>query len=420
MRLTTTAITGLILIHAAAVAAPTDNFKFSLGLSYEHTDNIHQVPQNEVSENIVHTLFSASYLKESPTLTANLDLDVDYTDYLDNAFPDQAVVSSLLNLSGTLSKGRLFWDAYNRYNRVRINYTSADIPTNRENTNYFRSGPRLVFFKNTKQSWDAFLNYVNFYTEKTDSDYNGYIASTSYLRNITRTFSVSMNATHNERSYSFAPINDTFKKTDLVLGMIERTRLSQTSLQAGKTHVEVANLNDSDQSIFRFQYNYNGKTDFLLSYSRELADFSTQYTSASATVVSDVLPAVSNSLFVMKEGIFSVTKNFGKSSLNYNYLYLSSDYLDNTLDSVRKSSQLNYILKLTSATDLKMSGIYTEYDFSGIDRIDIDRRYIATLTRKFLDVYDIEFAVQYRTRGSTEPNFIFQERRAGLTSHYYF
>jgi len=415
-----TAIAGLLFISIAAIAAPTDSLKFSVGLFYENSDNIHHVPQNEVSENIVHTLFSASYIKSAATFAADFNINIDHTNYLQNAFPDQIVASSILNLSATLSKRRMYWNFYNKYDRVRRDYTSADIPTNQENTNYFSTGPKFIFFKNAKQSWDADLNYVHFYTEKSDSDYNGYVFNTAYLRNITRTFAFSLNADHSDRRYTYAPASDNYQKTDLVVGLTKLTRLSSSTIQVGKTHINTNSTDNHDDSIFRVYYRYGGNTNINMSYRREIGDFSAQYAGATIANSGGILPAISNKLFLLKEGQFSAIKKFDRSSLSYSYIYFSSDYSDVTLDSVRKTNQINYIYDLTSTVSMRAVGVYTEYDFVGVGRYDITRRYIINFTKKFMDTYDIGFNVQYTNSGSTDSNFTYKERRVGLLGHYHF
>jgi len=415
-----TAITGLLLISVTAFSAPSDSLKLSIGLFYENSDNVHHVPRNEISENIVHTLFSASYIKEAATYSANFNLNVDYANYLKDAFPDQTVASSLFNMTAILLKRRLFWDFYNKYDKVQTDYTLADIPTNLENTNFFRMGPRFVFFKNTKQSWDADLNYINFYTEKSNSDYNGYKFNTTYLRNITHTFALSLNASHADRRYTYAPASDNYQKTDLIVGLSKQTKLSSSSIQLGKTHINTSSANIYDDSIFRVYYKYLGNVNINISYRREIDDFSAQYANATSDTSSGILPSVSNSLFLLREGQFSAIKQFDRSSLGYSYIYFSSDYEDVTLNSVRKTNQINYIYKLTSSVSMNTSGIYAEYDFLGIGRSDIVRIYAIDFSKKFLGAYDIGFNVQYTNRGSTDSDFTYKERRVGLIGNYHF
>lgn len=415
-------ILGLLLVDVVAYAAiePTDKLTFSAGLAYEHSDNIYYSPVNKKSENILHTLFETNYQKRTARLDADFTLNADHLNYQKHTFTNRTIVSSNLSLAATLEKERFFWDMNNRLARVQINQAIANIPTNQENTNYFMTGPRLVFFKNNKESLNAGIRYEKFYTETSSSDYTGYIFDAAYHRNITHTAAMELYIKYNNKKFDDKLLNADYKRTDVTLDLSKRTKLSTFGITVGRTLLNYQHRPSYQDDIFRFRYQYllGTLSSFNATYSRELSDFSSVF--ASAAPGGATYTNVTGSIFLRKLGQLSIVRNFASSSLAYTYTYSSNDYSDNLLNIITRESMVSLNKKINSSLNLKLSARYRDTSYVAGNRVDLAKLYSLDLVRTFLTSYDLALSMHYLNNESTDSNFGYDERRIILSGHYYF
>lgn len=408
------------LVSISVYAAPNYKFTLSAGLSLQNTDNILLTPDNTISDNIVHTLVHADYLKKSPVLDTHLILNADNQNYQTHNTFDQTTISSVFTATSTISKRRIFWDLLNRFDRVQINQTLANLPNNQENTNYFTTGPRLALFTNNKHSLNIGAQYERFYTETSDLDYHGGLFALSYNRNITRLFSIGLTGKYGTRTYTEQTQNSDYNRTDVIVNFTKKQKVSEIKLELGETTVNPVVGDSSKNSIFGFQYYYNHKDieKLDISFRRELTDFSTAF--STSTIGEPTYASASRVNFLLKQGQLNFTRNFGLSSVRYSYLYQGNDYNDNVLDLLTKSNTLALQHRLTPTLSFNIDGTYREQNFSGIDRRDIARVYSMSLRKTYFNSYDVTFNVQYTNNSSTDSSYVYTERRVSLGGNYYF
>jgi len=413
-------IIGLLLASLSVYADQADRLTLSAGLSFENSNNINLTPIDRISENIAHVLFASNYLKKTAVLNLKFNLYADRQEYLNHTFANQTVVTSYLSLSAALKKQRLYWEAENKHDRVQISQAEANIPTNQENTNYFTTGPRFVLFKNNKSSLDVDIKYEKFYAEISNSDFSGYLANTSYLRNITRTSAITLDVNYTDRKFDDQILNTDYKRTDATLGLMKKLKLSILEIGAGQTQLKMQNQATRKESIYRakYQYQLGKKTSLTASYNHQLNDFSTVF--ARAVPGSPFYTDVNSEIFLLNSGKFSIVRNFSHSSLHYDYVYVSNDYQDDALDTVVRASTLTLTNKLSVDFSTSLSGTYRNTDYANGTRNDQARVINFGVTQKFLNAYDWALGIQYTNNGSTDSKSIYDERLISLIGHYYF
>ena len=410
----------LIFIYVSVFAAQTNAFIFSIGLLYENSDNIRLTPTNTVSDNILHELLAIDYNNESATYLAHLNMSVDHQDYQNNSYPEQTTVSSFLELNATLNKNKAYWDTNNRHDKVQTNNSLPNTPNNLENANYFSTGPRIVFFKNKKDSLNASLKYQNFYAQTTENDYSGYIANLLYNRNITRTFSTGLEINYNDKMFDNTTVNTDYSKTDVTINFKKQMKLYKLEVDLGESYINGKESQDYQNSIFRAKYNYQlGEQTILnLSYKRELQDFSGLF--ATPTPQDGNLSNVGSNIFILEEGVASLVKNIGFSSIILNYTYFSNEYSDPTSNTITNTTSLTLTNNLSTSTSLYFNSLYSGIEYTGLNRNDTNRVYSVGLKRIFSNTYDLTLTAIYTNHGSTNSNFIYNETRISAGGHYYF
>lgn len=410
----------ILLFSMRAYAAPTNKWNFSVGLLYENSSNIDYAPINPQSDNVLHTLFATAYQKDSPSIKTKFSLSADYMNYQNNTFKNQAKITSDLSFNSILEKQHLFWNIDNRLDRVQINQTLANIPTNQENTNYFTTGPTIVFFSNNKSTLSSDIKYENFYTEKSTSDYFGYIYSLGYLRNITRTLAMGLNAKYNKRKFTNSADNTDYSRTDVTLDVSKRLRNSSLQVNLGKTQLNVEGYQATQQSVYatKFEHELGTKTSLMVIYSKELIDYSSLF--AEATNNNPVYANINSAVFLRKNGRISISRKLSNTSLRYDYAYSNDDYSDNKLDAVTRVSSISISNEFSYDLAVTASGFYKDSRYASSGRTDLSRIYNIGITKKFQNKYDLSFYIQYTNNTSTDKNLTFDERRVGLGGNYYF
>lgn len=397
-------------------AAPTDKLSMSIGASIESSNNIYLTPDNTVSDNIFHALMTVDYQKESSVITTRFNLSADNQHYQNNSFPNETVFSSLLDMNGVLIKSHLNWIVRNIYEQVQTNADALNIPTNRENTNYFLTGPNFVFFQNDKDSLNALIEYSRLYTEESDADSSGYIVNAVYHRNITRTFAIGLAANYNSVNFDNEDINTNYNKTDLTVDFTKTMKLSEIRLVLGETSVKKVNAERELYDIFRmnFKSQLGKSTNAGLGFRRELGDFAGTLGSVGGAA------NVSGDTFVLEEGTVFVDKQVGFSRLNLGFIYTGYDYSNDVSD--YDTSAINFIFThgITTTVNLNFDLNYVDYEYTGVNRSDIEKIYIVGLRKTFRDAYDLALSVKHTNRGSTDPTFNYDETRITLGGNYYF
>jgi len=141
----------LALLFAAPLAAqeaPTAenperrSITFSAGAGA--TDNIKRVESGEQSETILSAGLKVDVNQSTRRLDTELLGDLNYLSYLDNTYDNELVGRLDGDLRVALAPGRLFWDFHDNYGQSQVDPLAPVTPENREDVNYFSTGPDVA------------------------------------------------------------------------------------------------------------------------------------------------------------------------------------------------------------------------------------------------------------------------------------
>jgi len=400
---------------------PTSKLLFSIGASVENSDNIYLRPTNKVSDKITHLSFYTDYKKKTPNLYTDFNLLIDDQNYQNNTFSDQTTYTGIATLDVTMSKDKAVWETDDRVANLLINTTLANTPDNYQNVNYFLTGPKFIFFKNDKDSLTANIKYQNFYTQKDNTDLYGSLAGIKYLRNLTRTFAAGIDINYNDKKYKDKTNNSDYSLNNIALKFKNRTKLSNVEIDVGESYLNIVNAPSYRSNLFRAKYNYRlGVRDkLILSYRRELQDY------AGLIATSPVIGGLSNitsNVFLLKEGIVELNKQFGFSNIKLSYVYFNSEYTDanDPNNTIRNVTSLTFTNNITNSLSLELQGSYAGSEYPGLLRTDTSRIYMIAIKKTFINKYDLGLSAKYTNQGSTDGAYIYDELRVALGGHYYF
>jgi len=140
-------IAGLCLIASASHAfaqSQTDESGYHLKAGIGYTDNVGRTPDDAQGSVLRTAGFDVTLLKKTRSLDVDVNGDVDWLDYLDHSFKSQIVGNFTGLASVSLLPQRLLWNFADNFGQGRIDPLAASTPANRENVNYFTTGPDLL------------------------------------------------------------------------------------------------------------------------------------------------------------------------------------------------------------------------------------------------------------------------------------
>ena len=129
---------------SAAQGVAESELIWSLEAGAEHTDNVARAPVDEESETVGVGRFNIAVDAVRPRLTANIGANLEYRDYVDEAFQSELVGGLDGFVSYAFVPERFIWVVTDNYGQIANQRTLADSPDNRQNVNYFSTGPDII------------------------------------------------------------------------------------------------------------------------------------------------------------------------------------------------------------------------------------------------------------------------------------
>ena len=135
-------------IACAAVAlsagtASAADLEYGLEVGVGTSDNITRVPANEIDETIATAGVDLRFVQDGSRVDADILLDLSYFDYLDGTYGSEVFGNAQAELRLALVPDRLEWLFQDSFGQMEINPFEVATPLNRQNVNYFTTGPDL-------------------------------------------------------------------------------------------------------------------------------------------------------------------------------------------------------------------------------------------------------------------------------------
>jgi hypothetical protein len=125
-------------------SGPDEQFDLALRAGMSSSDNIQRVSADEDSGTIASAGIDLGYKHSSRRIDADVDIDTTYESYSDDAFEDGVVGGVDATVELGIVPERFTWFAQENFGQVSSDPFAADTPANRENINYFTTGPNFT------------------------------------------------------------------------------------------------------------------------------------------------------------------------------------------------------------------------------------------------------------------------------------
>jgi len=136
-----------IALLAAACASPhlaragMPGYQIQAGVV--ESDNIQRLPSGGSDETIGALELGFNWLDTRPWLDADITADVSHLHYFQHTYSDEFIGNLIGNIRFTLAPQLLSWEVSDNFGQAPLNPLAPITPDNRQNINYFNTGPTL-------------------------------------------------------------------------------------------------------------------------------------------------------------------------------------------------------------------------------------------------------------------------------------
>jgi hypothetical protein len=238
---------------SAAQVGDEETFDWALSAGVQYSDNVQRTAVNEESETIGVAGLQVEINSTRPRLTSEVAADLEYRDYLDDAFDNEVVGGVDAALDFALIPRRLHWVLEDNFGQISNQRQLADTPDNRQNVNYLSTGPDITFALGGRTLLQVSGRYGDTYYENTPEDNQSLTGSVALVRRMSDTASLSLNGSTTEVEYDEEEL---FAKYRLDRGFLRyEAEGSRTtfSADAGYTQVDREGDEKSDGLLARVE-----------------------------------------------------------------------------------------------------------------------------------------------------------------------
>ena len=224
------AILATVICGGVASAAELD-YRVSAGVA--SSDNVRRSRDNEIDETIGIGQLQLSLDQRTNRVRADVFTDLAYYDYLDDTYESEVVGNVYADTAFSLVPDRFIWSASDQFGQVLIDPLQPSTAENRENINYFSTGPDFI----VGASWPVRLQFGGRYsqTEYEDSplDMTSTAAQLALVRKTSEQSSISLNGRIEQIEYKEESLNADFDQLEAYLHYQTAGARTNLSVDAG-------------------------------------------------------------------------------------------------------------------------------------------------------------------------------------------
>ena len=164
-------ITGAAIASVLALSAGTAqaDLGWSVGVGAGHSDNANRVETGKIDDTLMTLGGAIAYEHESSRVQASLTGYATYLDYLDDTYDSDFLGSGTGSLVLGIVPERFLWTFEDTFGQITINQFQPVTPENRQNANFFSTGPDLVLRLGSQSDLTIGGRYADSRYEETDT-----------------------------------------------------------------------------------------------------------------------------------------------------------------------------------------------------------------------------------------------------------
>jgi hypothetical protein len=195
----------LLLVATSNSQAAAPGYEISVGVV--ETDNVQRLPSGGTSDTILDQEINFTWHDQRPRLNTDIDADLSHLTYVPHTFSDEVIGNFIGKARAALVPQYLFWNISDNFGQSNANPTQAVTPENRENINYFSTGPEAVLPLGGQNLLDLKATYGKVYYQKSPFDNSRVGGGLGFIHLLSARTEVSLNVNDERIKYSNDTLN---------------------------------------------------------------------------------------------------------------------------------------------------------------------------------------------------------------------
>lgn len=222
-----------------SAASTGEGLAFSLSTGASTSDNVRRVPVNEEDGTIAHAGVTLGYETHTRRIDANVDIDAMYDHYIDDTLDDDLVGGIDAQAAFDFVPERFTWTAAENFGQLTSDPFAADTPDNRENINYFTTGPQFVQPLGSTMSLVLSGRFSDTQYEVSNLDNQETGGTLSLERQLSSTGVLSLVADVGSMKFDDAVANTDYDRSEVYLRYKLQGSRTDLSLEGGATSLDI-------------------------------------------------------------------------------------------------------------------------------------------------------------------------------------
>lgn len=215
-------------------AAGGQELSFGVSLGATHSDNILRTSTGEQSDTSANVGVQLQARGRTERLESDVSVNAVQRRYFDDTYPNDLVGG----LNGTLrywfSPQRFGWLIEDTFGQTSVEPRAVETPNNRQNTNFFSTGPELTIGMGERTDLSLNARYSKATYQESGSDDQRYVGTVGIVRRVGRRSSLSLTDTYERIQFTDAASTD-YSRNSVSVGFSAQGAHTRLTAQAGYT-----------------------------------------------------------------------------------------------------------------------------------------------------------------------------------------
>lgn len=411
----------LLLLVASNSEASAPGYEISVGVI--ETDNVQRLPSGGTSDTILEQEINFTWHDQRPRLNTDIDADLSHLTYVPHTFSDEVIGNFIGKTRLAVVPQYLFWNFADNFGQGSANPTQAITPENRENINYFSTGPETLLPLGGQNLLDLKAAYGKVTYQKSPFDNSRVSGGLGLIHELSARTEVSLNLSDERVNYSNDTSNPDYSTQQAFVHFDARANRTTLGVDVGYGRlVDPSFSNGTVTARLELSRKVSASSTISLSFGREYSD------AAAAFQISQVLNGanLNTQQSVQTGGPFTMIYetaawNFARNRTKFGvtFSHFKDDYVENTtFNDTRTLVDANVSRQLTPAVQVALSEDYYRQSFENIpgnsNQTITDLKLTWQLARRLSASVDYAFTRRQSEIGSTG----FSENRLWLSIGY--
>lgn len=235
------------LAYVSTVSAANLAYEVTAGAG--HTDNIARTADNEIEEDIAAAGLQFSLDQASARLQADLIGNLTYHEYLDDTYDSEVLGNFAGNALFDLVPERFQWMIADNFGQVLADPFQPATPDNRENINYFMTGPNVVLGLGSRTRLRLGARYSMTSYEDTPFDSDSTLGEIELGRTLSSASSISLNARAQQIEYDESLLNADYDQSEAFLRYDAAGARTFLTVDLGYTEIDREAATQSESGV---------------------------------------------------------------------------------------------------------------------------------------------------------------------------